>query len=70
MVWATEVSCLALGMGDIEGYLIEYIIKGVPYLLKDHLKCEYADWEEFLEDVQSVSSIKLKRGVSPAAQMV
>ncbi|KAG1871824.1 hypothetical protein DFJ58DRAFT_837139 [Suillus subalutaceus] len=62
VVWATKVSCLSLGMGDTEGYLIEYVIKGVPNLLKDHLKCEYADWDEFLEDVQSVSSVKLKRG--------
>ncbi|KAG1835436.1 hypothetical protein EV424DRAFT_1340551 [Suillus variegatus] len=62
VVWATKVSRLALGMGDTEGYLIEYVIEGIPNLLKDHLKCEYADWDEFLEDVQSVSSIKLKRG--------
>ncbi|KAG1821263.1 hypothetical protein EV424DRAFT_1347018 [Suillus variegatus] len=62
VVWATKVSRLALGMGDTEGYLIEYVIEGIPNLLKDHLKCEYADWDEFLEDVQSISSIKLKRG--------
>ncbi|KAG1880059.1 hypothetical protein F4604DRAFT_1679179 [Suillus subluteus] len=62
--WFGQPKChsLALGMRDMEGYLIEYIIEGVPNLLKDYLKCEYADWDEFLEDVQSVSSIKLKRG--------
>lgn len=62
VVWATKVSRLALGMGDMEGYLIEYVIEAILNLLKDYLKCEYADWDEFVEDVQSVSSVKLKRG--------
>ncbi|KAG1768909.1 hypothetical protein EV702DRAFT_1203113 [Suillus placidus] len=61
-VWATKVSCLAMGMGDIEGHLIEYVIEGIPNLLKDHLKCDYNSWDEFVEDVQSVPSVKIKRG--------
>ncbi|KAG1770130.1 hypothetical protein EV702DRAFT_1049455 [Suillus placidus] len=62
VVWATKVSRLAMGMGDIEGHLIEYVIKGIPNLLKDHLKCDYNSWDEFVEDVQSVPSVKIKRG--------
>jgi hypothetical protein len=61
-VWANKIARLALGMGDTEGFLIEYVMEGIPNLLKDHLKCEYRDWDDFIEDVQSVPSIKLKRG--------
>jgi len=61
-IWATKVSRLALGMGDTDGHLIEYAIEGIPNLLKDHLKCDYSSWDEFVEDVQSVPSVKIKRG--------
>ncbi|KAG2141360.1 hypothetical protein DEU56DRAFT_911467 [Suillus clintonianus] len=60
--WATKVSRLALGMGDVEGHLIEYVLEGIPNLLKDHLKCDYKNWDEFIEDVQTVPSVKIKRG--------
>ncbi|KAG0702618.1 hypothetical protein DFH29DRAFT_875013 [Suillus ampliporus] len=32
---------------------LEYVIEGIPNLLKDHLKCKYSDWDELVEDVQS-----------------
>jgi hypothetical protein len=56
------IACLALGMGDIDGHLIEYVVEGILNLLNDHLKYEYGDWDEFIEDVQNVPSTKLKRG--------
>jgi hypothetical protein len=62
VTWADKVSRLALGMGDTNGHLIEYVVEGIPDLLKDHLKCDYDSWDDFIDDVQSVSSVKLKRG--------
>ncbi|KAG1889419.1 hypothetical protein F4604DRAFT_1674070 [Suillus subluteus] len=62
VTWANKVSCLALGMGDTTGHLIEYVVEGIPNLLKDHLKCKYEDWDEFIDDVQGIPSVKLKRG--------
>ncbi|KAG1824887.1 uncharacterized protein BJ212DRAFT_1295945 [Suillus subaureus] len=62
VTWASKVSWLALGMGDTAGHLIEYVVKGIPNLLKDYLKCKYEDWDEFTNDVQSIPSVKLKRG--------
>ncbi|KAG2033712.1 hypothetical protein BDR03DRAFT_984882 [Suillus americanus] len=44
------------------GHLIEYMVEGMPNLLKDHLRREYEDWDEFVDDVQGVPSVKLKRG--------
>ncbi|KAG1818249.1 hypothetical protein EV424DRAFT_1540191 [Suillus variegatus] len=62
VTWASKVSRLALGMGDTAGHLIEYMLEGIPDLLKDHLKCDYDSWDDFIEDVQRVPSVKLKRG--------
>ncbi|KAG1788456.1 uncharacterized protein HD556DRAFT_1403608 [Suillus plorans] len=61
VVWATEISQLALGMGDLKGDLIEDVLEGIPDLLKDHLTCSYSTWDEFVEDVLRVPSIKLQR---------
>jgi len=60
VTWAVNVSRLALGMGDVEGAMIEYVLEGILDLLKDHLKCVYNMWDEFVEDVQDVPNIKLK----------
>ncbi|KAG2034213.1 hypothetical protein BDR03DRAFT_984557 [Suillus americanus] len=62
VTWANKVLHLALGMGDTTRHLIEYVVEGIPNLLKDHLRCEYEDWDEFVDDVQGVPSVKLKRG--------
>jgi hypothetical protein len=61
VVWATKVSQLALGMGDLKGDLIEDVLNGIPDLLKDHLTGTYSTWDQFIKDVQRVSSIKLQR---------
>ncbi|KAG1837466.1 hypothetical protein C8R48DRAFT_782678 [Suillus tomentosus] len=61
LVWATEISQLALGMGDLKGDLIEDVLEDIPDLLKDHLICNYSTWDEFVEDVLRVPSIKLQR---------
>ncbi|KAG2035646.1 hypothetical protein BDR03DRAFT_983494 [Suillus americanus] len=60
VIWAINISWLALGMGDIDGAMIEYALEGIPNLLKDHLKCTYNTWEEFVEDIQNVPNVKLK----------
>jgi hypothetical protein len=49
-------------MGDVDGTMIEYVLEGIPDLLKDHLKCIYNSWDEFVEDIQDVLNVKLKRG--------
>ncbi|KAG1888021.1 uncharacterized protein F5891DRAFT_1199341 [Suillus fuscotomentosus] len=60
VVWATEVSQLALGMGDLKGDFIEDALKGITNLLKDHLTGTYSTWDEFIEDVRWVPNIKLQ----------
>jgi hypothetical protein len=62
MLWAINISQLALGMGDVDGAMIEYALEGIPNLLEDHLKCMYSTWDEFVEDIQNVLNIKIKRG--------
>ncbi|KAG2746616.1 hypothetical protein P692DRAFT_20886750 [Suillus brevipes Sb2] len=62
VTWALNVSRLALGMGDVDGAMIEYALESIPDLLKDHLKCVYNSWDEFVEDIQDVPNVKLKRG--------
>jgi hypothetical protein len=47
-------------MGDVDGAMIEYALEGIPNLLKDHLKCMYNTWDEFIEDIQNVPNVKLK----------
>jgi len=61
VVWAHKVMRLALGMGDIAGFLIEPALENIPNMLKDHLLCSYSTWQEFVDDVESVPAIKLKR---------
>jgi len=62
VTWAVNTLRLALGMGDVDGAMIEYALEGILDLLKDHLKCIYNSWDEFVEDIQDVPNIKLKRG--------
>jgi hypothetical protein len=62
VLWAINISRLALGMGDVDGAMIEYALESIPNLLKDHLKCTYNTWDEFVEDIQNVPNVKLKRG--------
>jgi len=61
VVWAHKVMRLALGMGDIAGFLIEPALENIPNMLKDHLLCSYSTWQVFVDDVESVPAIKLKR---------
>ncbi|KAG1818236.1 hypothetical protein EV424DRAFT_1540174 [Suillus variegatus] len=61
VIWAINISKLALGMGDVNGAMIEYALEGIPNVLKDHLECAYTTWEEFVEDIQKVPNVKLKR---------
>jgi len=61
VVWAHKVMRLALGMGDIAGFLIEPALENILNMLKDHLLCSYSTWQEFVDDVESVPAIKLKR---------
>jgi hypothetical protein len=35
--------------------------EGIPNALKDHMTCSYTLWQEFLQDVESILVIKLKR---------
>jgi hypothetical protein len=62
VTWVLNVLRLALGMGDVDGAMIEYALESIPDLLKDHLKCVYNSWDEFVEDIQDVLNVKLKRG--------
>jgi hypothetical protein len=62
VLWAINISQLALGMGNVDGAMIEYALEGIPNLLKDHLKCMYSTWDEFVEDIQNVPNIKIKHG--------
>src|SRR5882757_5556513 len=41
-VWAHKVMRLALGMGDITGFLIEPALENIPNMLKDHVLCSYS----------------------------
>ncbi|KAG1810940.1 uncharacterized protein BJ212DRAFT_1484068 [Suillus subaureus] len=41
VTWVLNISCLAMGMGDVDGTMIEYALEGILDLLKDHLKCVY-----------------------------
>jgi len=61
VVWAHKVMRLALGMGDVAGFLIESALENVPNMLKDHLTCDYSTWQEFVDDVENVPAVKLKR---------
>ncbi|KAG1795829.1 hypothetical protein EV424DRAFT_1353400 [Suillus variegatus] len=61
VTWATKVMRIAMGMGDSAGLLVEYAVEGIPNVLKDHLTCSYSSWQEFLQDVESVPAVKLKR---------
>ncbi|KAI5984749.1 hypothetical protein EDD15DRAFT_2374870 [Pisolithus albus] len=61
-LWAERVVKLALSMGDANGFLIDDVLYQVPDLLKDHLTCEYNNWEEFLEAVRGIPANKLRRG--------
>ncbi|KAG1834276.1 hypothetical protein EV424DRAFT_1532530 [Suillus variegatus] len=60
IIWAINVLKLALGMGDVNGAMIEYALEGIPNILKHHLECAYTTWEEFVEDIQKVPNVKLK----------
>jgi hypothetical protein len=60
VMWAISISRLAMGMGDVEGAMIEYVIESIPDLLKDHLTCAYNTWDELIEDIQDVPIVKLK----------
>ncbi|OJA10910.1 hypothetical protein AZE42_13794 [Rhizopogon vesiculosus] len=61
IVWAHKVMHLALGMGDTAGFLIDSALENIPNMLKDHLLCSYSTWQEFVDDVESVPAVKLKR---------
>ncbi|KAG2739342.1 hypothetical protein P692DRAFT_20756633 [Suillus brevipes Sb2] len=61
VIWANKVMRIAMGMGDSTGSLVEYALEGIPNVLKDHMTCSYASWQEFLQDIESVPAIKLKR---------
>lgn len=61
VTWATKVMRIPMGMSDSAGLLVEYAVEGIPNVLKDHLTCSYSSWQEFLQDVESVPAIKLKR---------
>jgi len=63
VIWAINISKLALGMGDVNGTLIEYTLEGILNILKDHLECAYTTWEEFIEDIQRVPNVKLKHSI-------
>jgi hypothetical protein len=41
--------------------LIEYALEGIPHMLKDHITCSYTSWKEFVDDVEKVPVVKLKR---------
>ena len=61
-LWATEVAKIAINMGDYKGFLIEYILEGIPNILKDHLTCQYDTWDEFCDNIHSVPMNKIKHG--------
>jgi hypothetical protein len=61
VTWANKVMHITMGMGDSTGLLVEYMLEGIPNILKDHMMCSYSLWQEFLQDVESVPAIKLKR---------
>ena len=52
---------LALSMGDADGALIKYVIETAPSILHDHLEEGYNSWEEFIQAVQKVPAVKLRR---------
>ncbi|KAG1844997.1 hypothetical protein F4604DRAFT_1937235 [Suillus subluteus] len=61
VIWANKVMQTAMGMSDSTGLLVEYALKGIPNILKDHMTCSYSSWQEFLQDVESIPAVKLKR---------
>jgi hypothetical protein len=61
VTWANKVMHIAMGIGDSTGLLVEYMLEGIPNILKDHMTCSYSLWQEFLQDIESVPAIKLKR---------
>ncbi|KAG2059590.1 hypothetical protein BDR06DRAFT_967643 [Suillus hirtellus] len=61
VTWANKVMRITIGMGDSIGLLVEYVLEGIPNILKDHMTCSYSLWQEFLQDIESVPAIKLKR---------
>ena len=67
-LWATEVAKMAVNMGDRKGFLIDYVLEGIPNVLKDHLTCRYDTWEEFRSDIRSVPMNKIKRGKETIAK--
>jgi hypothetical protein len=44
VIWANKVMCIAMGMGDSAGSLVEYALEGIPNVLKDHMTCSYISW--------------------------
>ncbi|KAG2120449.1 uncharacterized protein F5147DRAFT_646953 [Suillus discolor] len=61
VTWGNKVMRITMGMGDSTGLLVEYALEGIPNVLKDHMTCSYASWQEFLQNVESVPAVKLKR---------
>jgi hypothetical protein len=59
--WAMKVMHFALEMGDNAGFLIKYALEGIPHMLKDHMTCSYTSWTEFVDNVEKVPAVKLKR---------
>ena len=55
-------------MGDCKGFLIEYVLEGIPNILKDHLTCQYDTWDEFRDDIRSVPMKKIKCGKETIAK--
>ena len=67
-LWAMEVAKMVINMSDHKGFLIEYILEGIPNILKDHLTCQYDTWDEFHDDICSVLMNKIQCGKETIAK--
>ena len=52
--WAEEVASMAISAGDMQGGLIDFVIEGIPCILKDHLAGDCDSWKAFEDAVQAV----------------
>ena len=58
--WAEEVMSMAINAGDTQGRLIDFVIEGIPRILKDHLAGDYDSWEAFEDAVWAVPPDRLQ----------